>query len=69
MEITLYKYPCLEAKIFFTDFLSMGSLVRGTHFICGIKSGKGKSVYMNILICGLNREEFSVALFYRHKIR
>ena len=47
----------------------MGSLVRGTHFICGIKSGKGKSVCMNILICGLNREEFSVALFYRDKIR
>ena len=45
----------------------MGSLVRGTHFICGIKSGKGKSVCMNILI-GLNREEFPVALFYHDKI-
>ena len=34
----------------------MVSLVRGTPFIGGIKSGKGKSVCMNILICGLNRE-------------
>ena len=46
----------------------MGSLVRGTHFICDIKSVKGKSVCINILIRGLNREEFSVVLFYREKI-